>query len=124
MDVNLKGTRLCTKYEVLRMLEQGGGAIVNTASGLGVAASPQIAAYTASKHGVVGLTKAAALDYATQNIRVNAVLPGVVRKPIMDRQMSGAHFEEDVLVRLHPVGRLGQPEEIAESLAWLCSDRA
>lgn len=124
MDVNLKGAWLCTKYEVLQMLEQGGGAIVNTASGLGVAASPQIAAYTASKHGVVGLTKAAALDYATRNIRVNAVPPGVVRTPMMARQMSDAHFEEDMLVGLHPIGRLGRPEEIAESVVWLCSDRA
>lgn len=124
MDINLKGAWLCTKYEVKQMLAQGGGAIVNTASGLGVVGLPSIAAYTASKHGVVGLTQAAALDYATQGIRVNAVMPGVTRTPMMDRQMSGAHLEEDVYVRLHPIGRLGQPEEIAEAVIWLCSDRA
>lgn len=124
MDINLKGAWLCTKYEVLQMLEQGGGAIVNTASTLGITGLPQIAAYTASKHGVIGLTQSAALDYATRNIRVNAVMPGVTRTPMMDRQMSGAHMEEDMYVRLHPIGRLARPEEIAEAVVWLCSDRA
>lgn len=124
MEINLKGAWLCTKYEVIQMLEQGGGAIVNTASTLGITGLPQIAAYTASKHGVIGLTQSAALDYGTQNIRVNAVMPGVTRTPMMDRQMSGAHLEEDMYIQLHPIGRLGQPEEIAEAVVWLCSDRA
>lgn len=124
MEINLKGAWLCTKYEVLQMLKQGGGSIVNTASTLGITGLPQIAAYTASKHGVIGLTQSAALDYATQGIRVNAVMPGVTRTPMMDRQMSGAHMEEDMYVRLHPIGRLAKPEEIAEAVVWLCSDRA
>lgn len=124
MDINLKGAWLCVKYEVLHMLGQGGGAIVNTASTLGITGLPQIAAYTASKHGVIGLTQSAALDYSARGIRVNAVMPGVTRTPMMDRQMSGAHMEEDMYIRLHPIGRLAKPEEIAEAVVWLCSDRA
>ena len=106
------------------MLAQGGGAIVNTASIMGLIAAPGAVAYMAAKHGVVGLTKAAALEYAGDNIRVNAVCPGYIDTPLL-RPVLTAHegFEERIVSR-HPVGRLGQPQEIAEAVIWLSSEAA
>ena len=124
VGINLKGVWLCMKSEIVQMLKQGGGAIVNTASVAGLVGIRGTSAYIASKHGVVGLTKAAALEYAESGIRVNAVCPGYIHtpltQPIFDR-VEG--FEQQVLAR-HPLGRLGQPEEIAEAVVWLSSDAA
>ncbi len=125
IDINLKGVWLCLKYEIPRMLEQGGGAIVNTASAAGLVGSRRLSAYVASKHAVVGLTKAAALEYAKDGIRVNAVCPGIIDTPMVRRLNAGRKADDEgPISSLQPVGRLGAPEEIAESVAWLCSDAA
>ena len=125
IDINLKGVWLCLKHEIPQMMQQGGGAIVNTASGAGLVGSRQMSAYVASKHAVVGLTKAAALEYARDGIRVNAVCPGIIDTPMVRRLIEGRDpgYEATIPVR-QPIGRLGTPEEIAESVAWLCSDAA
>lgn len=124
ISVNLKGIWLCLKYEIRQMLRQGtGGSIVNMASVLGLVGSAGVSAYTASKHGVIGLTKTAALENATERIRVNAVCPGFVETPMSDRTLRSPAVHEQVL-RLHPIGRLGKSLEIAEAVVWLCSDRA
>jgi NAD(P)-dependent dehydrogenase (short-subunit alcohol dehydrogenase family) len=125
IDVNLKGVWLCLKHEVPQMLAQGGGAIVNTASAAGLVGSRRLSAYVASKHAVVGLTKAAALEYARDGIRVNAVCPGIIDTPMVGRLMGGreADYEATIPAR-QPIGRLGTPEEIAESVTWLCSESA
>ena len=125
IDINLKGVWLCLKHEIPQMLQQGSGAIVNTASGAGLVGSRQMSAYVASKHAVVGLTKAAALEYARDGIRVNAVCPGMIDTPMVQRLIGGrnAEYEATIPVR-QPIGRLGTPEEIAESVTWLCSDAA
>jgi NAD(P)-dependent dehydrogenase (short-subunit alcohol dehydrogenase family) len=128
IGIDLRGVFLCMKYEIPLMLKQGGGAIVNTSSGAGVKGFKEQAAYVAAKHGVVGLTRAAALDYAPQNIRINAVCPGIIDTPMMDRfgggtpegkerELAGASVRE-------PIGRAGKPEEIAAAVLWLCSDAA
>ena len=122
MDVNLKGVWLCLKYEILQMLEQRGGVIVNTASVAGLVGGAGATPYVASKHGVVGLTKVAALEYADQGIRVNAVCPGLTRTPMI-KDLLNTEREESSISR-HPIGRLGTPEEIAEAVVWLCSDAA
>ena len=125
IDVNLKGVWLCLKYEIPQMLKQGGGAIVNTASIAGLVADRQLSAYVASKHGIVGLTKAAALEYALDGIRVNAVCPGVIDTPMLRRAIEGRETEfEAAIPAVQPIGRKGTPEEVAESVAWLCSDAA
>ncbi|MFI6743970.1 SDR family oxidoreductase [Nonomuraea sp. NPDC050451] len=123
LRVNLTGVFLCLKHELAQMLRQGGGSIVNTASvaGLVGAASPPASAYVASKHGVVGLTRQAALEYAEQRIRVNAVCPGAVRTPMMEEVIRQGLISLEDIVGLQPVKRLAEPEEIAESAAWLCS---
>jgi NAD(P)-dependent dehydrogenase (short-subunit alcohol dehydrogenase family) len=116
------------KYEIPLMLKQGGGAIVNTSSGAGVKAFKDQAAYVAAKHGVVGLTRAAALDYASQNIRINAVCPGIVDTPMMDRfgggTLEGKEKELAGAAVAEPIGRAGKPEEIAAAVLWLCSNAA
>lgn len=123
--VNLKGIFLCMKYEIARMLEQGGGAIVNTASVAGlVGVGMGLPAYVAAKHGVVGLTRAAALEYATKGIRVNAVCPGAIRTPMLDDAIRQGLASEEAMVAMEPIRRLGRPDEIGEAAAWLCSDRA
>jgi NAD(P)-dependent dehydrogenase (short-subunit alcohol dehydrogenase family) len=124
ISINLMGVWLSMKYEIPAMLERGGGAIVNTASVAGLVGFPNLPAYVASKHGVVGLTKNAALEYCTQGIRVNAVCPGVIRTEMIDRIIEEGEQTEDDLTAATPLGRLGQPEEIAKAVLWLCSEEA
>jgi NAD(P)-dependent dehydrogenase (short-subunit alcohol dehydrogenase family) len=125
INVHLTGVWLCMKYEILEMLKRGGGAIVNTASIFGlVGEDSNLPAYTAAKHGVVGLTKSAALEYAKDNIRVNAVCPGTTLTPSVARFTAADPQSEKKMISLHPIGRLGQPIEIAEAVVWLCSDAA
>ena len=123
MAVNLKGVWLCMKYEIPQMLSQGGGALVNTASVAGLVGSRFAAAYGASKHGVVGLTRTAALQYAQHGIRVNAVCPGLTRTTMAERIFSAPEIMAHRTAS-QPVGRVGTPEEVAESVVWLCSDAA
>ncbi len=122
--INLKAVWLCMKYEIPQMLKHGGGAIVNTASTLGLVAIEGTAAYTAAKHGVVGLTKTAALEYAQKNLRVNCVCPGFIRTAMVERAMDKAMLGEEQMIAIEPIGRLGKPEEIAEGVCWLFSDAA
>jgi NAD(P)-dependent dehydrogenase (short-subunit alcohol dehydrogenase family) len=124
VNTDLRGVFLCLKHEIPLMLKQGGGAIVNTSSGAGVKGFKGQAAYVAAKHGVVGLTRAAALDYASQNIRINAVCPGIINTPMMDRFTGGTAAGREIVIAQEPVGRMGQPEEIANAVLWLCSDAA
>lgn len=119
--VNLRGVWLCMKYEVPAMLAGGGGCIVNTASIMGVVATPTNPAYAASKHGVIGMTKSFALAYAGRGIRVNAVCPGYVDTPMFQRFRADPPLAEQIVAR-HPIGRLGTAQEIAEAVLWLCSD--
>ena len=124
VNINLKGVWLCMRYEIPQMLEHGGGAIVNTSSVLGLVGIRGQPAYVASKHGVVGLTKTAALEYARRSIRINAVCPGIIRTPMVER-IIGTHPElEAPMMSLEPVGRMGEPEDVAEAVIWLCSDAA
>ena len=124
MDIDLRGVFLCMKYEIPLMLRNGGGAIVNTSSGAGVIGIKGSPAYTAAKHGVIGLTRAAALDYAAQNIRVNVVCPGYIDTPMMDRFTGGTNEGRARVISEEPIGRMGRPEEIANAVLWLCSDAA
>ena len=105
------------------MLERGGGAIVNNASVQGLVGTT-VAPYVASKHAVVGLTKAAALQYARQGIRINAICPGTIRTPMLERYIAGDPKTEEELVSGEPIGRIGRPEEVAKAVAWLCSEDA
>ena len=122
--VNLKGVYLCLKSEIAHMLGAGGGAIVNTASVAGVEGAKNLPAYVASKHGVMGLTRTAALEYATRGIRVNAVCPGPIRTRMLEAIMEENPRMEPAMIAAVPMRRLGKPEEIAEAVVWLCSDRA
>ncbi len=122
--VDLKGVWNCMRYEILQMQKQGGGAIVNTSSQGGVTGFPGQAAYIACKHAVIGLTRTAAIDYAAQNIRINAVCPGVILTPMAQELMSRNPALEKELIRDIPAGRLGKPEEIANAVLWLCSPLA
>jgi NAD(P)-dependent dehydrogenase (short-subunit alcohol dehydrogenase family) len=120
-DVNIKGVFYCMKYEIEQMLQTGSGAIVNTSSIFGLNGYPGWSLYTATKHAVTGMTKAAALDYARQNIRVNAVGPGPVETPLLAKGTGGDPHSYASFV---PMGRIGQPEEIANPVVWLLSDDA
>jgi NAD(P)-dependent dehydrogenase (short-subunit alcohol dehydrogenase family) len=123
--INLTGVFLSMQYEVEQMIKRGGGAIVNTSSILGLVAMPGAFAYTAAKHGVAGLTKAAALQYAQKGIRVNAVCPGYIHTPMVERSVGlGSEMAQHITKHLQPIGRLGKPEEIAEAVVWLCSPAA
>jgi NAD(P)-dependent dehydrogenase (short-subunit alcohol dehydrogenase family) len=126
LGINLKGIWLCMKYEIPQMLKQKGGSIVNMSSVLGLVGLPGYPAYVASKHGVVGLTKTAALEYAQTGIRINAVCPGAVRTPLMNRMINDnpGVISEDLLVSLEPIGRVANPEEIADAVVWLSSAQA
>ena len=124
MDVNVKGVWLSMKYEIPQMLKTGRGAIVNCSSVAGVIGFPAIGIYSASKHAVIGLTKAAALEFSAQGIRINAVNPAVIDTEMVDRLASGMNVKKDDLTTFHPIGRLGRVEEVAEAVLWLCSDKA
>jgi NAD(P)-dependent dehydrogenase (short-subunit alcohol dehydrogenase family) len=123
LGLNLTSVFLCLKHEIPAMLERG-GAIVNMASGAGLVGFPGLPAYVASKHGVVGLTRAAALEYAPRGVRINVICPGSTRTPMLESFMGGDERVERMMTRSVPLGRLGRPEEIAEAVVWLCSDAA
>jgi NAD(P)-dependent dehydrogenase (short-subunit alcohol dehydrogenase family) len=122
--INLRGTWLSMRAELAAMLQTGGGAIVNVSSTLGLRGSPFAAPYSASKHGVLGLTKTAALEYAQQGIRVNAVCPGAIDTPMMDETFERFPGFRETLTAYVPMGRMGVPGEVAGAIAWLCSDAA
>lgn len=120
--INLSGVFYGLRYQIPAMLEHGGGSIINMASILGQVGTRFSGAYVAAKHGVVGLTKSAALEYAEHNIRINSVGPGYIRTPLLTKHLTPEQM--DNLVQLHPVGRLGESKEIAELVLWLASDKA
>ena len=124
IGINLKGVWLCMKHEIAAMLKTGGGAIVNTSSIWGLVGVQGAAAYVASKHGIAGLTKAAALEYAAQGIRINAVNPGPIRTPMVERFIENVPGAEAQMVAKQPNERLGTPEEVAEAVLWLSSGAA
>lgn len=124
IDVNLTSMFLCMKYQLPVMQKAGRGAIVNTASGAGVIGTPALAAYTASKHGLLGLTKTTAMENARTGIRVNAILPGSIDTPMLQAFMDTSEEASQLIRSSQPGGRLGTPEEIAQAVVWLCSDRA
>jgi NAD(P)-dependent dehydrogenase (short-subunit alcohol dehydrogenase family) len=126
VSVNLTGVWLCLKHEARVMLRQGNGAIVNTASLAGLIGFPMNVAYSASKHAVIGITRTAALEYAQNGIRVNAVCPAFIQTPMVEGfvAVSGPRMSLERLARMQPMGRIGTPEEVAEAVVWLCSDAA
>lgn len=124
IDINLTGVFLCMKYELQQMAKQSSGVIVNTASIAGIAGFPKNSAYAASKHGVVGLTRSAAIEYASKGIRINAVCPGYTLTPMAETAMKLRPELEGELEKRVPLGRLGKPEEIARAIIYLCSDSA
>lgn len=122
MDINVKGVWLCMKHEIAQMLRQGGGTIVNTASVAGLVGAPKHAIYAASKHAVVGLTKSAAIEYGKKGIRVNSVCPGVIRTAMLQRALERDANWEATLTHLHPIGRLGEVDDVVNAVLWLSSD--
>lgn len=122
--VNILGVFLCMKYQIRQMLTQGGGAIVNTASDAGLIGVKNLGQYSAAKHAVIGLTKSAALDYATKKIRVNAVCPGPIRTPMLMRVFEESPRVAEAMIAAQPVKRLGEPSEIADAAVYLCSESA
>jgi len=125
MSINLTGVWLCMKAEITQLMSQGGGgAIVNTSSDAGLIGVSGMPAYVAAKHGVAGLTKAAALEYGRHKIRVNAVCPGPIRTPMLGKLLAAKPGNEEKMARAEPLKRLGEASEIGEAVVWLCSDRA
>lgn len=124
LGVNLKSIWLCMKNQIPEMQKQGKGVIINCASIAGLVGFPGLPAYVASKHGVIGLTKTAALECAKSGIRVNAVCPGAIKTPMIDRLTGKKKEAEDQFAALEPIGRLGEPEEVANAVLWMCSDEA
>ncbi len=125
LDVNLKGVWWCMKAELSQMMSQGGGgSIVNTASVAGIRGFPGASAYVASKHGVVGLTRSAAVEYARHGIRVNAICPGFIKTPMADRVGEAGRVNPDAMGGLAPIGRMGEAREIGDAASWLLSDEA
>lgn len=123
MAVNVKGVWLCMKYAIAQMLKQGGGVVINTASALSLTVLPGSGPYIASKHAVAGLTKTGAVEYGKDNIRINAICPGVIKTPLLESLPNAAELEQS-LIPLHPIGRLGTPDEVADCILWLASDKA
>ncbi|MCG8587917.1 MAG: glucose 1-dehydrogenase [Proteobacteria bacterium] len=124
LDVNLTGVFLCMKHELPIMQRQGRGSIINTSSGAGVIGAPGLSAYCASKHGILGITKTAALENARTGVRINAICPGSTDTPMLRGAMATGPEVEKLILSSQPGGRLGTPEEIAETAVWLASDRA
>lgn len=125
IGVNLRGVWSCMKYELQQMRKQGSGAIVNCSSIGGILGGPQRGTYHAAKHGVIGLTKSAALEYAAMGIRINSICPGIIHTPMVDKMMAGGQQDIlDAMIAAVPAKRLGQPKEIADAVLWLCSDMA
>jgi NAD(P)-dependent dehydrogenase (short-subunit alcohol dehydrogenase family) len=124
LQTNVMGVFWCMKYQIKQMLKQGNGSIVNLASIAGLNGIPWVSTYAATKHAVVGLTKSAALDYATRNIRVNAVAPGAIKTDIIEQQIAMGTYDEAMIVAMEPMGRMGNAQEIANGIAWLCSDES
>lgn len=124
LDINLKGVWLCMKYEIPAMLANGGGSIVNMASAAGLMGLRSGSAYAASKHGVVGLTRSAALEYATKGLRINAVCPGFVDTQLVTEMGGGSPRLLEGILSTNPMHRLGTPEEVAAAVSWLCSEDA
>ncbi|MDP1728323.1 MAG: SDR family oxidoreductase [Bacteroidota bacterium] len=124
IGINLKGVWLCMKYELPHMLKQKKGVIVNCASVAGLVGVSRLPAYVASKHGVIGLTKTCALENAKLGVRINAVCPGVIDTPMIDRITGKDKIVEMKFIDMEPIGRMGHPEEVAEAVTWLCSDAA
>jgi len=124
MEINLKGVWLCMKYELLQMTKQGGGVIINNSSTSGLGGAPRLTIYSASKHGVIGLTKGAALEYISENIRINAICPGIIKTPMHDERLLTTPGLEEMMLSMIPMKRLGKPEGVASMVMWLCSDDA
>lgn len=124
VNINLKGVWLCMKYQLQQMVRQGSGAIVNNSSIGGLVGGPGRAAYHAAKHGVLGLTKSSAAEYAAQGIRINAICPGTINTPMVKDMISQGDLSEEHFTKLAPIARIGQPEEIADAVFWLCSPQS
>lgn len=124
MNTNVRGVWLSMKYEIPMIIKNGGGAIVNTSSGAGLVGFPQMPVYIASKHAVLGLTKSAALEYAKSGIRINAIAPGGVETDMLMQTVGDDHQFLETFRSMHPIGRIGRPEEIANTIVWLLSDKA
>lgn len=124
ISINLSSVFYCLKYEIAYMLNNGGGAIVNTSSIAGLVGYRNLSPYAASKHGITGLTRCAALEYSAQGIRVNCVHPGSIRTPMLARLIDADPELNEIIESLHPIGRIGEPHEVANTVVWLCSDEA
>ncbi|GAA5520216.1 SDR family oxidoreductase [Aliifodinibius salicampi] len=125
LNVNLRGQFICMKYEIEAMIKNGSGSIVNISSILGHVGFAEAPAYVASKHGLLGLTKTAAIEYASQGIRINAVCPGFIETPMLeDAGITTVEETKQYIISLHPAGRLGKPREVADAIVWLASDEA
>ena len=124
MNINLDGVFYCMKYEIQQMVEQHNGKIINNISVSGHKGYPGGIAYIASKHGLTGLTKAAAMEYAKQNIRINGISPGLIRTPMTDKDRQGRPNYDEWVNRVEPLGRIGEADEVADAVLWLCSSKS